>query len=475
MNATGPLYFLLICLFSTALSAQQAGNSKKPLNFILVMADDLGWGDTGYNGHPDLKTPGLDAMARNGLRFNRFYAAAPVCSPTRGSCLTGRHPFRYGIFFANTGHMKPKEVTVAEYLKEKGYRTGHFGKWHLGTLTKDIKDSNRGGPKNAKDFSPPDKNGFDQYFSTEAKTPTYDPLLKPKGKVSGKYWLPLKDRSEGVAYGTNYWRNGKRVTEDLPGDDSEVIMDEAIRFIESDAQKKFFSVIWFHAPHLPVVASDQDRAEFSGKSPYAQSYLGCIKALDRQIVRLRKKLRELKIADNTLVFFCSDNGPEGNSTAPGTAGKLRGRKRSLYEGGVRVPGIAEWPAGIRAGTVTESVAVTSDYFPTIVELTGGALPNRPIDGVSLTSVFKGKGERREKPVYFESRKMAVMMEQQFKLVAKLKSNKKIEALELYDLESDPSETKDLAAKFAERVTSMKKSLQIWRESCKKSLAGEDYR
>ena len=129
-------------------------------NFVLVMSDDQGWGDTGYQGHPDLKTPHLDAMAADGIRFNRFYAGAPVCSPTRGSVLTGRHPYRYGVFFANTGHLLARELTIAEILKDSGYATGHFGKWHLGTLTKTGVDSNRGGERNQRHFSPPWNNGL---------------------------------------------------------------------------------------------------------------------------------------------------------------------------------------------------------------------------------------------------------------------------------------------------------------------------
>jgi len=129
-------------------------------NVILCMCDDLGWGDVGFNGNTVIQTPHLDKMAASSLKFNRFYAAAPVCSPTRGSALTGRHPFRYGVFFANTGHMRAKELTLAEELKGRGYTTGHFGKWHLGTLTTTEPDANRGGPKGKAHFAPPWKNGF---------------------------------------------------------------------------------------------------------------------------------------------------------------------------------------------------------------------------------------------------------------------------------------------------------------------------
>ena len=173
------MFRLTLIILVIALTNNIRANSERP-NVILIMCDDLGWGDVGFNGNKIIKTPNLDSMANSGIKFDQFYAAAPVCSPTRGSVLTGRHPFRYGIYYANTGHMKKKEFTLAEIMKTKGYRTGHFGKWHLGTLTTKIKDANRGGPKGAKHYSSPQQNGFDICFSTESKVPTWDPMLVPK-------------------------------------------------------------------------------------------------------------------------------------------------------------------------------------------------------------------------------------------------------------------------------------------------------
>ncbi len=149
-----PCSIIAAVLFATGATADAKPQRDSP-NIILMMADDMGWGDPGFNGGTVIKTHHLDAMAAAGLKFNRFYSSAPVCSPTRGSCLTGRHPYRYGITFANRGHMKPEELTLAECLKKLGYTTGHFGKWHLGTLTKTEKDSNRGGPGGVQDYSPP--------------------------------------------------------------------------------------------------------------------------------------------------------------------------------------------------------------------------------------------------------------------------------------------------------------------------------
>ncbi|MBV6653778.1 MAG: sulfatase-like hydrolase/transferase, partial [Mameliella sp.] len=177
---------LLVLLFGCNASVPGEEVESGPANIILLMADDLGWGDTGYNGHTVLKTPNLDSMAANGAVFNRFYAASPVCSLTRGSCLTGRHPNRYGILSANIGHLPEEEHTLAELLKAQGYRTGHFGKWHLGTLTTDTLDANRGGkPKYKDEFAPPWLHGFETCFSTESKVPTWNPMKTPEKDADG--------------------------------------------------------------------------------------------------------------------------------------------------------------------------------------------------------------------------------------------------------------------------------------------------
>ena len=350
------LISLVVVSFNCIGATTNKISAAAPPNIIIMMADDLGFGDVGFNGNKIILTPALDAMAKNGLKFNRFYAAAPVCSPTRGSVLTGRHPYRYGIPFANTGHMKTQELTLAELMQKKGYATGHFGKWHLGTLTKTIKDANRGGPGNVKHFSPPQANGFEVCFSTESKVPTWDPMWRPNGNKSRTWWdaIPAKGdpTKHATPYNTRYFNEqGKVITENLRGDDSRVIMDRAIPFIEkaAGAKKPFFSIIWFHTPHLPVVAGPRHAAMYKKYDKHKMHYFGCITAMDEQIGRLRNRLKQLGIANNTLVTFCSDNGPEGSSKAPGSAGGLRGRKRSLYEGGVRVPSVIEWPSKIKAG------------------------------------------------------------------------------------------------------------------------------
>jgi len=438
---------------------------KSPVNrpnIILCMTDDQGWGDTGYNGHPVLKTPNLDKMAAEGIRFNRFYAGAPVCSPTRGSALTGRHPYRYGIFFANRGHMPKEEVTIAEALKTQGYTTGHFGKWHLGTLTTTIKDSNRGAPGKTEHYSPPWQNGFDECFSTEAKVPTYNPMKKP---------------GSDEPYGTYYWKTGGvRETENLEGDDSRIIMDRAIPFLEKAARSKkpFLAVIWFHTPHLPVLAGAEYRKLYKDQPDDKQHYYGAITAMDEQIGRLRAKLETLGIADDTLLWFCSDNGPEGRSgRAPGSAGHLRGRKRSLYEGGVRVPGLLVWPAKVKKPRTVETPCSTLDYFPTIMDILGVKAKGRPepVDGISLLPLIEGRTTGRPVPICFESAGQLALIDNRYKIY----SSNRGKTFALFDIIEDPGETTDLAAARPEIVNAMKQILLKWQTSCKDSLQGRDYR
>ncbi|PXA03212.1 N-acetylgalactosamine 6-sulfate sulfatase [Coraliomargarita sinensis] len=443
---------LLLC--SGAISAFSLPQSSPP-NVILCMTDDQGWGDTAYNGHPVLRTPHLDRMAAEGLRFDRFYSAAPVCSPTRGSALTGRHPYRYGIFYANVGSMKAEEMTLAEILKRNGYATGHFGKWHLGTLTTKIKDSNRGGPDNLDEYSPPWENGFDSCFSTEAKVPTY--------------WK----EGDYEKYGTRYWTGpGEMVPPtEISGDDSKLIMDRALPFIrkQSEAGIPFFTVIWFHTPHLPVVSAPPytDGYEEHG------DYYGCLTAMDEQMGRLRAELESLGVSKNTMLWFCSDNGPEGNDSDPGRTGGLRGRKRSLYEGGVRVPGLLVWPAMIKEARRVDFPANTSDYFPTILDALGYRMPEalaRPYDGVSLLPLIRAKVTQRPSPMAFESRQQLSLTGNRYKVYSK--DGGKTYAL--YDLIFDPAETTDISEKQPEVLEQMIHDLQTWQASCAASNRGEDY-
>jgi len=430
----------------------ESKSSNKP-NIILCMADDMGWGDPGFNGNSIIKTPNLDAMAKAGMRFTRFYSGAPVCSPTRGSCLTGRHPYKYGIFGANVGHMLKEEITLAEALKTQSYTTGHFGKWHLGTLLPDYSGK---GPKRKpqENYMTPGMSGFDEWFSTEYAVATWDP------------YDPAHFHGNKKDYDVRalYWHNDKNITEALKGDDSRIIMDRAIPFIRNAAEsnKPFLAVIWFHAPHAPVVGGPQYRAMYSQYSEDEQHYYGCITALDEQIGRLRNELRDLGIADNTMLWFCSDNGPEGkdgkSGRSRGSAGPFRGRKRSLFEGGVRVPGLLEWPARIDAGKVTDIPCSTSDYFPTVMDVLGFKMKGQPepMDGISLLPLIEGKMTERPMPICFESKKQVSLTDNRYKIY----SNNDGKTYMLFDLLDDPGESNNLAAEKTQMLRAMKNKLEI---------------
>jgi len=474
---TGGMLAVALVVASVGASGVARGESavSRP-NFILLMADDMGWGDPGFNGNPVIQTPNLDAMARAGLKFERFYSGAPVCSPTRGSCLTGRHPYRYGIWSANEGHLRKEELTLAEALQTQGYTTGHFGKWHLGTLdpVRTIKGATRNPARN---YATPGMNGFDEWFSTESAVRTWDP---------GR---DLRDPTQPNAINP-YYHNGKVETDNLEGCDSRVLMDRALPFIRGAAQAKrpFLAVIWFHAPHEPVIAGPEFRRMYAGRDEGEQNFYGAITALDVQVGRLRRELRQLGIAENTMVWFASDNGPEGDDgntgSHRGTAGPFRGRKRSLWDGGIHVPGLLEWPGRILPGT-TRVVCSTLDYFPTILDVLGFRIKGapEPIDGMSLVPLFNGKLKERPVPLPFEtlggtgtrvsrgSPKMA-MVDNRYKLLTDLDGVAGHEFL--FDLLADPGEATDVAAQHPDVVATLRGRLVEFRESCKRSLAGKDY-
>jgi arylsulfatase A-like enzyme len=442
---------------------------EKP-NIILIMADDLGWGDTGYNGSEIIKTPFLDQMAGDGLRFDRFYSASAVCSPTRASVLTGRNPYRTGVFNANTGILRPEEITVAEAVKKHGYVTGHFGKWHLGTLTHTEREGNRGRPGNLKEYNPPGLHGFDVGFSTEAKVPTWDMMRKPPN-ASRIFWDAIEENDPYEPYGTPYRDiEGNKITDNLDGDDSRVIMDRVLPFITSAKRdnRNFLAVVWFHTPHFPVVAGPEYRDMYDEYEGVVPNYAGCITAMDEQIGRLRDHLKELGLEENTMVWFCSDNGPENNSS--GSTGGLRERKRSLYEGGIRVPGLLVWPERIKTPGVTSVPCVTSDYLPTILDILGeetGSWPHE-LDGTSLLPLLEYGKLEREKPIGFAIKDQLALIKDDLKLYSREN------VYELYNIAEDRSESTDIIGEYPLEAALMIEELTAWFESCRKSFEGAEY-
>lgn len=463
-----------------------AGELPGRPNVILCMADDQGFGDVGYYGNPVPHTPNLDAMAASGLRLDRFYAAAPVCSPTRGSVMTGRHPNRFGCF--SWGYeLRPEEVTVAEALRSAGYATGHFGKWHLGSVRE-------GGPNN------PGASGFETWLSA----PNFydnDPILSREGTA-----VPIE------------------------GESSMVAVDAAIEFIDGavEGDRPFLAVVWFGSPHNPHEATEETGEPYGDLSPRLRHYYGEVTGIDRAMGRLREALRDRGIAGNTVVWYTSDNGPQGGSGGLGSAGGLRGRKGTVYEGGLRVPTIIEWPAAIPEPRASAVTGGTVDILPTVLELAGveHPEPDRPLEGISLVPLIEGTMAERPKPMGFwdypapgrrtpSAEIMAALLgaqrsgkapprelppeptEPSARLIEAFETEQELPghsawidgrfklhripggggrvAFELYDLEADPGEVVDLAGSQPDRVAELAEALLDWQGSVVRSLRGDDDR
>jgi arylsulfatase A-like enzyme len=421
-------------LFSILLSGVVLAAAADRPNIVLVMADDQGWGQVGYIGHPVLKTPQLDAMAAAGIRFNRFYAAGPVCSPTRASVLTGRTHNRTGV--PSHGHnLCLQEKTLPQALKRAGYATGHFGKWHLNGVR------GAGVPILKDDANHPGRYGFDEWLSASNYFDR-DPLLSRNGRF-----------------------------EEFTGDSSVIVVAEALRFMKRQqaADKPFLAVIWYGSPHNPQKAVDQDRAGLPEGT--LGHHLGEIVGIDRSIGHLRKGLRELGIERDTLVWYCSDNG--GLDLDPDAVGNLQGHKGSLFEGGIRVPGIIEWPGRV-APAVTDFPASTMDILPTIVDLL--RLPAESQlsvrDGESIAELLRGKTPQRAHPIPFRFQKSAALIDGDYKLLGAPRDGGG--QWRLYDLKQDPGETRDLSRKLPERFAEMMRAARSMLDSVEASAAGRDY-
>ena len=484
----------------TAVTAEE----EHPPNIILCMGDDHGWDETAYNGHPHLKTPVLDEMAATGLRMDRFYSASPVCSPTRGSVLTGRHPNRYGTFAPNWS-IRPEEISIAQILSEAGYACGHFGKWHLGAV-KAESPINPGGM------------GFHSWLSHDNFF-EIDPYLSRDGGAPQLF----------------------------RGESSDVVIEAAIEFIgdAQQAQQPFLAVVWFGSPHEPYSGLPEDLALYKdlpkqyeermvtltsmktglpvkrSLRDVLQERYAEITAMDRAIGKLRRYLADQQLRGNTIVWYCGDNGVprSGRITTP-----FRGQKADVYEGGVRVPSVMEWPNRIRDPRATSVNTVTSDILPTICELVGRPLPDRPLDGISLKRLIEDQMPSRPTPICFwnydVSREAAthgdpyidpVLQDGTTPLVKKMNGRATrsfrnfhhpvisaadfagpraildnryklvIDAAaeggpprELFDLTNDPAETKNLVDEEPNIVAELEQQLSDWQNSVLHSLTGADY-
>ncbi|GAB5405041.1 MAG: sulfatase-like hydrolase/transferase [Aureliella sp.] len=420
------------------LSYGSVGFASERPHIVLVMADDQGWGETGYNGHPRLKTPNLDALAAEGVLFDRFYAGGPVCSPTRASVLTGRNHNRCGV--PSHGHaLRRQEITIAQMLQQAGYRTGHFGKWHLNGLR------GPGVPILADDSHHPGNFGFDHWLSV---TNFFDrnPILGREGAF-----------------------------EEFRGDSSEIVIREALKFLGAAVHDDVpsFSVVWYGTPHDPFFASEADASEFNDLDARSQQHYGELVALDRSIGAMREGVKDLGIADDTLIWYCSDNGGLGKIT-PGTVGDLRGLKGTLYEGGLRVPGIVHWPARFTSRRVEKHPAGAVDILPTLADLLDLKVDaSRPIDGISLVPVLDGQSSLRPQPMCFHYQGNTAVIDNDMKLI-KFVSRKGTERYELFDLGNDRSEESDLADMTTAAKARLISVMDAFETSMKLSIEGKDY-
>ncbi|MBI3681155.1 MAG: sulfatase-like hydrolase/transferase [Acidobacteria bacterium] len=427
---------------TAGLQAQQ-----RPPNILFVLADDLGWGDLGCYGNKFIPTPNLDRLAKQGTQFTQFYVANPVCSPSRTAFMSGHFPARHRIH----GHLAtaeqnerrgmpnwldPSAPMLPRLLKQKDYATAHYGKWHLG--------SGPGAPL-------PSAYGFDEFRTINGNGPTWQ---------QDEFF---RARSTGV------------------------FVDEALKFIEKNRQRPFYVNLWTLLPHAPLNPLDEEMQPFRKYGPaevkrFAGArtiYYASVASLDRDLGRLFAGLDKLGVADNTMVVFSSDNGPEeifiGNAahSGVGSPGPFRGRKRSLYEGGVRLPFLVRWPARVPAGRVDSSSIVGAvDFLPTMARFAGLPSPDdaRP-DGEDRGEALLGRATPRTRPLFWEWRfniaghvnnisPILSMREGDWKLMM----NPDRSRIELYDIPKDPMEVQNLASFEKQVVERMAPKLLAWHKT-----------
>ncbi len=431
-----PLRFFLPLSLSLFLSFSAGAAAPRP-NIIVLLCDDLGYGDLGAFGHPEIRTPHLDQLARDGVKFTDCYSPSPVCSPSRAGLMTGRNPNRLGIrdwIPPNSGiFLRPGEITVAQLLKKAGYRTLHAGKWHLNSRT----DGSERTPGEA---------GFDHWFYTQ------------------------NNAGPGHLNPRNFNRNGTAVGS-LTGASSHLVVAEATGWLDASrtaaaAQPAapFFLNLWFHETHEPVASTEEFLAQYPNETnPDRRQYLANASQMDAAVGQLLRYLDDHGLRENTFIFFSSDNGPEtlnryrGAQRSHGSPGPLRGMKLHVTEAGYRVPGIIRWPGHAKPGTASAEPICGLDFLPTACALAGITPPaDRALDGANLLPLFAGQPVVRPHPLYWQydfalgEPWTHALRDGPWKLLA----NASLDQVELYNLASDVGEKRNLATNHPDRVKSM---------------------
>lgn len=448
---------LLTLLLYPGLCAAQT--ETRP-NVILIITDDQGYGDLGVTGNPHVQTPVIDKLAHESIRFNQFYVS-PVCAPTRSSLMTGRYSLRTGVRDTYNGGatMAASEFTIAEMLKEAGYTTGNFGKWHLGDNYP----------------SRPNDQGFDES------------LIHLSGGMGQVGDFTTWFQGDSSYFDPVLWHNGKM--EKFDGYCTDIFAEQAILFIEKNRQSPFFCYLAFNAPHTPLQVPEKYYRQYSAIDPSsgfendtrpfpdmsekdkedARKVYAMVSCIDDNLGKLFQKLEELKIADNTLVIFMTDNGPQQVRYLAG----MRGRKGSVYRGGVRVPFYLRYPEKYGGNKEIETASAHIDILPTLAEICGAQLPtDRVIDGKSLVPLLNEKTvDWTNRPLFFywnrrypELYNNISVQKENYKLVGQTNYNAAIEDFELFDIKSDPYEQKNLVAEKKEVAQALKDELdRMYRE------------
>ena len=436
----------LACLVGSSSAAERSPN------FVIIFCDDLGWGDLGCFGNPTIRTPHLDRMAAEGQKWTQFYVAAPVCTPSRAALMTGRYPIRNGmtsgkravLFPDSGGGLAPAEVTVAEMLKQKKYATGIFGKWHLGHLPPFL----------------PTAQGFDTYFGI--------PYSNDMDRVGGKNYraevVKNADYYPDIAHYHVPLMRDQQIIE-RPADQNTLTRrytEEAIHFIHAHQNEPFFVYLPHSMPHIPLFASER----FRGRSQRGL-YGDVVEELDWSVGQILQTLRDLRIDQQTLVVFSSDNGPWlAFDTHGGSAGPLRAGKGTTFEGGQRVPTIFWWPGKIQPGVVTE-LGATLDILATFAALSGTTAPgDRKLDSYNLSPALLGTGKSpRQEMFYWTQAELHAIRSGPWKLHIKQRepinygNEVTLQQPELYHVERDISESFNVAALYPEVVAQLQARLQ----------------
>ena len=432
--------------------------AEPPPNVVVLFADDLGYGDLGCYGHPTIRTPHLDRMAADGMKFTNFYCAAPVCTPSRAALLTGRLAVRSGmasdtqrvLFPDSAGGLPASEITLAKLLKDKGYATTCIGKWHLGHHPQYL----------------PMKFGFDSFFGLPyVNDMDRDPSKGPKGRAAFfepkvEYWnVPLMRDDKIIERPANQHTLTKRYTE------------EAVKFIGANREKPFFVYLAYAMPHVPLFASK----DFEGKSPRGL-YGDVVEEMDGSTGAVLQALKAAGVERRTWVVFTSDNGPWHTvfNTHGGSPGLLREGKGSTWEGGMRMPCVMWWPGTIPAGVTNQDIACTMDLFTTAAKLAGAQVPaDRPIDGLDITATMTGQGPSpREVMFFYRDQTVYAVRKGPWKAhfftrpgYGEPKATAHTPPL-LYHLGHDPGEQFDVAVKNPDVVSELRKVYEEHRAAMK---------